>query len=241
MNGGTSPRQRLWLDPRTKILLLLLCILSAMMAPSLYYELGLVVLIGLFGACCGKWKYAWKGAAFYGLIVLLTFWIMDTMTGTWRTMFIAFLGLFHKVYPCGMLSGIVISTTKVSEFLSAMNRVHAPKNLVIPLAVMLRYIPTIQEDWRFIKDAMRLRDVSPSLKGLLTHPGMTVECIYVPLMMAASKAADELSIASITRGIENPKPRTCLVQIHIGLMDIAAVFCFAGALAVGLYGKGALG
>ena len=28
MNGGTSPRQRLWLDPRTKILLLLLCILG---------------------------------------------------------------------------------------------------------------------------------------------------------------------------------------------------------------------
>ena len=116
MNGGTSPRQRLWLDPRTKILLLLLCIFSAMIAPSLYYELGLVVLIGLFGVCCGKWKYAWKGAAFYALIVLLTFWIMDTMTGTWRTMFIAFLGLFHKVYPCGMLSGIVISTTKSASF-----------------------------------------------------------------------------------------------------------------------------
>ena len=65
--------------------------------------------------------------------------------------------------------------------------------------------PPIQEDWRFIKDAMRMRDVSPSPKGLLTHPAMTVECIYVPLMMAASKAADELSIASITRGIENPK------------------------------------
>ena len=204
-----------------------------------------------------KWKYAWKGAAFYGLIVLLTFWIMDTMTGTWRTMFIAFLGLFHKVYPCGMLSGIVISTTKVSEFLSAMNRVHAPKNLVIPLAVMLRYIPTIQEDWRFIKDAMRLRDVSPSLKGLLTHPGMTVECIYVPLMMAASKAADELSIASITRGIEkaadelsiasitrgieNPKPRTCLVQIRMGPADAAAILCFGAFFAAGLYGKGVFG
>ena len=145
-----------------------------------------------------------EGVLFYALIVLLTIWIMDTMTGTWRTMFIAFLGLFYKVYPCGMLSGIVISTTKVSEFLSAMNRIHAPQKLVIPLAVMLRYIPTIQEDWRFIKDAMRMRDVSPSLKGFLTHPGITVECIYVPLMMAASKAADELSIASITRGIENP-------------------------------------
>ena len=163
MIGGALSTRGLWLDPRTKILLLLLCIFSAMMAPSLLYELGLVVLIGLLGVCFGKWKYAWKGVLFYALIVLLTIWIMDTMTGTWRTMFIAFLGLFHKVYPCGMLSGIVISTTKVSEFLSAMNRIHAPQKLVIPLAVMLRYIPTIQEDWRFIKDAMRMRDVSPSL------------------------------------------------------------------------------
>ena len=64
MTGGTSPQRGLGLDPRTKILLLLLCIFSAMIAPSLYYELGLVVLIGLVGVCCGKWKYAWKGVAF---------------------------------------------------------------------------------------------------------------------------------------------------------------------------------
>lgn len=73
------------------------------------------------------------------------------------------LGLFHKVYACGTLAGIVLTTTKVNEFLSAMNRVRAPKKLVIPMAVMLRYIPTIQEDWRYITDAMRMRDVSPSL------------------------------------------------------------------------------
>ena len=53
MMGGASSRRGLWLDPRTKILLLLLCILSAMMAPSLFYELGLVVLIGLLGVCFG--------------------------------------------------------------------------------------------------------------------------------------------------------------------------------------------
>ena len=122
-------------------------------------------------------------------------------------------------FACGMLAGVVLTTTKVSEFLSAMNRLHAPKKLVIPLAVMLRYIPTIQEDWRFIKDAMRMRDVSPTPAGFLKNPGMTIECIYVPLMMAASKAADELSIASITRGIENPNPRTCLVQIKCGAAD----------------------
>ena len=168
-------------------------------------------------------------SCFYAVICVLTVWIMAEMTGTLRTIFIAFLGLFHKVYACGMLAGIVLSTTKVNEFLSAMNRVHAPKKLVIPLAVMLRYIPTVQEDWRYIKDAMRMRDVSPSLGGFLSHPGMTVECIYVPLMMTASKAADELSIASVTRGIENPNPRTCLVQIKCGIADwmvmtVAAAF-----------------
>lgn len=170
------------------------------------------------------WKYSIKVVFFYAVVCVLTVWIMATMTGTLRTMFVAFLGLFHKVYACGMLAGIVLSTTKVSEFLSAMNRIHAPKKFVITFAVMLRYIPTVQEDWHFIKDAMRMRDVSPSLRGFLSHPGVTVECIYVPLMMMASKAADELSIASVTRGIENPHPRTCLVQIKCGLADWAAMF-----------------
>jgi energy-coupling factor transport system permease protein len=197
-----------------------------------------VILIGILGVLCGKGKYALKAILFYALVYVFTVWTMDTMTGTLRTMFIAFLGLFHKVYPCGMLSGIVLSTTKVSEFLSAMNRIHAPKKLVISLAVMLRYVPTIREDWRFIKDAMKMRDVSPSLKGFLTHPGMTVECIYVPLMMAASKAADELSIASVTRGIENPRPRTCLEQIRFGMADWIVLLCFLAFFSVVLYLKG---
>ena len=230
----------LWLDPRTKILLLLICVLCAMFAPSLQYELGLVTMIGILGAVSGRWKYSLKGIFVYVLVYFFTVWVMNGMTGALRTMFIAFLGLFHKVYPCGMLSGIVISTTKVSEFLSAMNRVHAPKKLVIPLAVMLRYVPTIREDWRYIKDAMKMRDVSPSLKGLLTNPGMTVDCIYVPLMMAASKAADELSIASVTRGIENPKPRTCLVQIRFRIADGLVIALFIAVLCVGLYLRGGI-
>lgn len=236
MNGGKQ--NGIWLDPRAKLFLLLLVVLSAMSAPSLLYELGLVVMIGIWGTLCGRWKYALKGIVFYILIYLFTNWVTGNLTGSLNTMFVAFLGLFHKVYPCGMLSGIVLSTTKVSEFLSAMNRVHAPKKIVIPLAVMLRYIPTIREDWRFIRDAMKMRDVSPSIGGLFIHPGMTVNCIYVPLMMAASKAADELSIAAVTRGIENPKPRTCLVQVRLGIADFLAVLSFLGVFAAGIYLKG---
>ena len=51
------------------------------------------------------------------------------------------------------------------------------------------------------------------------------------MLTAASKTADELSIASVTRGIENPKPRTCLVEIRMRVADWAVMVLFAVFLA----------
>ena len=228
---------KLHLDPRTKLFLILLCVLSAVFAPDLYFQFALVTLIGLLAVFSGKWRYALRGILAYGLICVFTIWCMGVLTGTWRTMFVAFLGLVHKVYACGMLAGLVISTTKVGEFLFAMAHLHIPQKLTIPIAVMLRYLPTIREDWHYIKDAMRLRDVSPTFWGFLKAPAMTVNCIYVPLLTAASKAADELSIASVTRGIENPKPRTCLVSIRMQVADLLVLVLFTAFLAAEIVWK----
>ena len=159
MSNGEK-RRGLWIDPRTKILLLLLCVLSATMAPSLLYEMLVVALVACFGTACGKIRYSIIGIIVYGVFYLLTQAVLQMPSGNVQVMLIAFLGLVHKVYPCGILSGIIISTTKVGEFLSAMNRSHISQKIVIPVAVMLRYVPTIREDWHFIKDAMRMRDVS---------------------------------------------------------------------------------
>ena len=123
--SGKRHKKELWLDPRAKLFLILMCVLSSMFAPSLAYQFILVMLIAILGAFFGKWKYVIKAVCFYAVICALTVWIMAEMTGTLRTMFIAFLGLFHKVYACGTLAGIVLTTTKVNEFLSAMNRVRA--------------------------------------------------------------------------------------------------------------------
>lgn len=230
-------RKGLWLDPRTKILLLLLCVLSAAMAPSLFYEMLLVGVIAVYGMLCRKVRYSIIAVITYIIICFLTLGSFK-LHGTVQVMLTAFFGLVHKVYPCGVLSGIIISNTKVGEFLSAMYRSHVSKKVVIPVAVMLRYVPTIREDWRYIKDAMKMRDVSPSLKNLLMHPGMTVECIYVPLMMAASKTADELTVASVTRGIENPVPRTSYEQIGLKVTDFIAALLFLGLFLAGQFCKG---
>ena len=222
-------------DPRTKFLILLICVLSATMAPNLMYELGLVLLISVFAFICGKTNMAIYGTIVYVIFYLLTMLVITHTSESTQATLLAFLGLVHKVYPCGLIGGILIETTKISEFLAAMTKLHVPKAITIPLAIMLRYIPTIKEDWHFIKDAMRLRDVSPSVGGILTHPARTLECLYVPLMIAASKAADELSIASVTRGIENPRQRTCLREIRFGIADLLAVICFIAYFVTGSF------
>ncbi len=71
---------------------------------------------------------------------------------------------------------------------------------------------------------------------------MTVECLYVPLMMGASNVADELSMASVARGIENPAPRTCFTHIEFrvadGVLVAAGALVLAAAIACGALGAG---
>lgn len=56
---------KLHLDPRTKLFLILLCVLSAAFAPNLYFQFALVTLIGLLAAFSGKWQYALRGMIAY--------------------------------------------------------------------------------------------------------------------------------------------------------------------------------
>lgn len=236
MNKKAS-RRSFWIDPRTKLFMLLMSVLSAAMAPSLEYECILILLIAGYGMVCGKIRYSLMMTAIYGIIYYLTSAVLQLQGGI-QVMLIAFFSLVHKVYPCGVLSGILLSTTRIGEFLTAMNHSHVSKKVVIPIAVMLRYAPTIREDWRSIKDAMRMRDVSPSLKSFITQPAMTLESVYVPLMMAASKTSDELTIAAVTRGIENPKTRTSLVSIGFGISDVICSLLFLSVFIAGQLCKG---
>ena len=215
-------------DPRTKFILLFLCVISSTIATSLQYESAIVFAVVVFGCASGKVRRSFFYAAFYAIFYMVTLFIMSLEKGILYTVFTAWLGLFYTVYPCAFLASIILSTTKVNEFLTAMNKARIPNKIVIPLAVMLRYIPSVCEDWNHIKDAMRLRDVNPSLVGFFINPTMMVECLY----------ADELSAAAVTRGIENPKPRTCLLQIKFRKRDWIAIAFAVYVLVLGCVWRG---
>ena len=136
------------------------------------------------------------------------------------------------MFACGLIAYATVRTTPVNEFMGALVKARAPRSLVVPLAVALRYLPVVREDWRAITTAMRMRGVSPSPAGFLRAPMRTIDCVYAPLLLGAGRVADELAVASIARGIENPVRRTCYLPIAMGGADYAVLAVF-GATAVG--------
>ena len=78
--------------------------------------------------------------------------------------------LVLQLMPGTMFAYYLFATTKVSEFVAAMERVRLPQRVIIPFAVVFRFFPTVLEEYRSIRDAMRLRGV-----GWRSGPGALVE------------------------------------------------------------------
>ena len=129
-----------------------------------------------------------------------------------------------------MVFVLIVRTTKVNEIIATMTKMNVPKSATITFAVTLRYFPVIVEEWTHIREAMKLRPVTTVHKNLIKKLSVKLECYLIPLFIAASKTADELTAAAITRGIENPVQRTCRGYHCFGKIDF--LFMFLCVLAV---------
>lgn len=215
------------LDPRTKLFMLLAGNLAVLCSPGLTYDVVMVAVILLWGLWGQVYRYTLTMAAVYLLLAAVqplgALYLHDGLQ-----IFLATFILFvRKIFPCAMMGGIFIATTGVSEFMAAMHKLHMPRSLIIPLTVMLRYLPMVKEEWAHIRDAMNMRGIAASWRGLLTRPLQTTEWVYVPMMIGAAKIADELAAAAVVRGIDNPKRRTCLQQLGFGPADGVWALCFS--------------
>ena len=73
---------------------------------------------------------------------------------------IAASSIWNKMVPSAMMGYYLLSTTKVSEFVLAMQRMHIPEAFIIPFSVMFRFFPTIFEEAESIGNAMRMRGIT---------------------------------------------------------------------------------
>jgi len=130
--------------------------------------------------------------------------------------------IITKILPTVILARYIVKSTKVSEFLAAMNRLRITDKLTIPISVIFRFFPTVVEESKAINDAMRMRGIEMGAK----KASEALEYRMVPLIASCSIIGEELSAAAMTRGLEVGKRRSCIWNIRLGFMDyIMILFC----------------
>jgi energy-coupling factor transport system permease protein len=103
---------------------------------------------------------------------------------------------------------IFIVTTNPSEFAASLNRIGISYNVGYAVAIALRYIPDVQDDFRKIKNAQEARGIEMSAKaGLLDRIKNTAAIIF-PLVFSSMGRIDTISNAMELRGFGKHKKRT---------------------------------
>lgn len=97
--------------------------------------------------------------------------------------------------------------------------IRAVEAIVIPIAIILRFLPSLKQDAIYIKQGMKTRGVGLSFWRVLSHPAQTYEGFLIPILMRLLMTATELSASAETRGISYPCKKTHYILVDFRLRD----------------------
>lgn len=101
-----------------------------------------------------------------------------------------------------------IVTTNPSEFAASMSRVGISYKIGYSMAIALRYIPDVQDDFAKIKHAKEARGIEMSKKAKLMERIKSMAAIIFPLVFSSMDRIDVVSNAMELRGFGKNKKRT---------------------------------
>jgi len=205
---------RTGLDPRTKIVVLVTVIIVVFSFPG-----NLVMGITVAGCILlflidGLVLQLVGFAAVYLFLTAIQFLLLPRVGATAAMMLAGFV-YFKVLMPIALPADHLMRTTSVQEVLAAAKKMRVPEKMRIGFAIIMRYLPVVGQNFRQVRDAMKLRD----LRGL----GTRVEAVYVPMLMNTVQAAEDLSTAACTRGIENPGDKTSFVKVGLRTRDFLVI------------------
>ena len=208
------------LDPRTKLFMVFVVSLVAMMSattPLLWGVRLTITLIPIILLVTEK-KYASALRFFlaYAIAFVLAFYFLSEKSeGIISSLLIGYCGIVVQFMPAMITAWYVIRTTKIGEFMSCMQKMHIPDGIAVSLAVVMRFFPTIKEEYSSINDAMRMRGVMLGGGNVLRM----FEFRMIPLLFSCVNIGEELSAAAITRGLGGDNKRSSVIELKLGLAD----------------------
>ncbi len=222
------------LDPRTKLFVLLMInivMISGGITGLVFYTRIVLAIIPLLLLCsCRRYRLVSISLILFAIAIFGEGYVIQQMSGVLNLIFLIFSGIVLRFMP-GLLMGIyLIETTAVSQFVTSMERMHVSRKIIIPFSVMFRFFPTIHEENRSIKAAMKMRGIG--IGGTNANPISMIECRLVPMMISIVKIGDELSAASLTKGLEVEGKRTSISVIGFSWIDILLFFVTTAAFII---------
>lgn len=166
-----------------------------------------------------KFKRAAGYITLYCLSSLVVYFWGSTVHGFLNFLIMGICGILLRFLPCLTMGSYLVSTTTVSEFTSAMLRLHLSEKIIIPLSVMFRFFPTVVDEFHSINIAMKMRGIQFGNVGITKM----IEYRLVPLMTCCVKIGEELSAAALTRGLGGEVKRTNICKIGFHIQDYIVI------------------
>ena len=116
-----------------------------------------------------------------------------------------------------------IITTNPSELAASLNKLGVSYNIGYAMAIALRYIPDVQDDFHKIKNAQEARGIEMSGKAKLMDRIKNVSAIIFPLIFTSMDRIDTVSNAMELRGYGKNKKRTWYMGRKLAKADYAVM------------------
>lgn len=242
------------LDPRTKIILATLFIVSVFVANNpvsfLFLTVFTVIMILLSKISL---KVIIKGVKPIIFIVIFTalinifltkgegaplfsFWVIEIYTeGIARALMMAFRVILLIVGTSILLTyttSPISLTDGLESLLSPLKVIKVPVHtFAMMMSIALRFIPTLVEETEKIMNAQKSRGADFT-SGSLVQRGKALIPILVPLFVSSFKRAEELATAMECRCYRGDNNRTKLVKLEYKGIDVVFMILFAIILAL---------
>jgi len=238
----------------TKLIFFLLwCVTSALTYDTRVLLVMCAVMVVIFIMSKTSWKQVssvMKVVIFFMILNLAAIFIMSPYQGTaiygTKTVLRSFLPghditaeelfyLFNVLIKYITITPAVfvfMVTTDPSEFAASMNLVGIPYTIAYSVAIALRYVPDIQDDYRRIKNAQEARGIEMSGKASLKDRIIRTGSIIFPLLFSSMERIDVVSNAMELRGFGKKKKRTWYSQKKLQRNDYL-VLVFSAAFCIG--------
>ena len=174
--------RRLVLDPRTKLFMLItmaIFVLGGTASDVMPFAAPVLCAMPVYYLFIDRQYYALTTyVILYGSLYFINGWIVPGLTGNAHYILYILTVFIIRFLPGIMMARYVFSSTTVSEFMAAMERMRVSNKITIPMSVMFRFIPTVMEEFSSINTAMKMRDIRIGGK----NASKIVEYRFVPLM-----------------------------------------------------------